>query len=177
MADPLRALPAAVVALTILLTALPPARAREADRSEPATIEADRAEIERPDGLQRYFGDVVFVQGSLRITGDEMTVRAPGGVVEFAETIGRPATSRQQTDEGEIVDAEARRIEYHADEQLVILTGDAIVTRAGERFSAGRIRYRTDTGRVVAGPDSGSSPEDESERVRIRIEPEAENGE
>jgi len=177
MADPLRGFPVAVVALVILLSVLSPARAREGDRSEPATIEADRAEIERPDGVQRYFGDVVFEQGSLRITGDEMTVRAPGGVIEFAVTIGEPATTRQETDAGEIVDAEARRIEYHADEQLVILTGDAVVTRGGERFAAGRIRYRTDTGRVVAGADAGSAPDGESGRVRIRIEPDAENGE
>lgn len=157
--------------LLLAVTTLAPAWAREGDRSEPATIEANRAEIERPDGVQRYYGDVVFVQGSLHITGDEMTVRAPGGRVAFAETVGEPATTRQETDQGEIVDAEARHIEYHADEQLVILTGDAIVTRGGERFAAGRIRYRTDTGRVVAGPGN----EQEGERVRIRIEPEAEN--
>jgi lipopolysaccharide export system protein LptA len=164
-------MPAALLAMVLLV----PAWAREGDRSAPATIEAGRAEIERPDGVHRYFGDVVFVQGTLRITGDEMTVRAPNGTVQFAESIGDPATTRQQTDEGEIVDAEASRIEYHADEQLVILTGDAVVTRGGERFTAGRIRYRTDTGRVVAGPSP--EQEGEGERVRIRIEPEPENGE
>lgn len=161
--------PVALLAMILLV----PAWAREGDRSAPATIEAGRAEIERADGVHRYFGDVVFVQGTLRITGDEMTVRAPNGTVEFAESIGTPATTRQETDTGEIVDAEASRIEYHADEQLVILTGNAVVTRGGERFAAGRIRYRTDTGRVVAGPGA----EQDGERVRIRIEPESENGE
>jgi len=155
---------------TVLLA---PAWAREGDRSQPATIEAGRAEIERPAGVHRYFDDVVFVQGTLRITGDEMTVRAPNGTVEFAESIGEPATTRQETDKGEIVDAEAGRIEYHADEQLVILIGDAVVTRGGERFAAGRIRYRTDTGRVVAGPGA----DQDGERVRIRIEPESGDGE
>lgn len=164
--------PARGLVLLLALLSLVPAWARESDRSQPTTIEANRAEIDRPDGVQRYFGDVVLEQGTLRITGDEMMLRAPGGTVEFAETLGQPATTRQETDTGEIVNAEARNIEYHATEQLVILKGDAIVTRGGERFTAGQIRYQTDTGRVVAGPGEG----EQGERVRIRIEPEPETG-
>lgn len=163
---------ARALVLLIAATVIGPAQAREGDRSAPATIEADRAEIQRADGLQKYFGDVVFVQGTMRITGDQMTVRAPGGRVRFAETHGNPATTRQQTDRGEIVDAQAQHIEYRAEQELVILTGNAVITRGGERFAAGRIRYRTDTGRVVAGPGDG---ENTGERVRIRIEPEAGN--
>lgn len=155
------------IAILLLAVALP-ASAREEDREAPATIEADRVEVERADGISRYYGDVVFVQGTLRITGDEMMLRSPGGVVRFAETRGQPATVRQETDAGELVDAEAALIEYEAGQQLITLTGDAVMRREGERFAAGRIRYRTDTGRVEAG-SSGNE-----ERVRIRIEPEAE---
>lgn len=155
-----------LAALVLAALALP-ASAREADRSAPATIEADRAEIERPEGISRYYGDVVFVQGTLRITGERMTLHAPNGVVEYADTRGDPATVRQRTDAGELVDAEARLIEYEADEQLITLTGDAVVRREGERFAAGKIRYRTDTGRIEAGTEEGKD-----ERVRIRIEPE-----
>lgn len=158
-----------LVALLVVL----PAGARESDRSQPATIEADRAEIDQQEGVQRYFGEVVLVQGTLRITGDEMMLRAPGGTLEFAETVGAPATTRQEMDTGELVDARARTIEYYATEQLVILEGDAVVTRGGERFSAGRIRYQTDTGRVVAGAREG----EQGERVRIRIEPEPQQAE
>lgn len=152
------------IALLLLAVALPSV-AREGDRGAPATIEADRVEIERPEGVSRYYGDVVFVQGTLRITGDEMVLRAPDGVVQFAETRGQPATVRQETDAGELVDAEARQIEYEADQQLITLIGDAVMRREGERFAAGRIRYRTDTGRVEAESDG------DEQRVRIRIEP------
>lgn len=161
-----RRLPIALLLLAIAL----PSMAREGDRDEPATIEADRVEIERPEGVSRYYGDVVFVQGTLRITGDEMILRSPGGVVQYAETRGQQATVRQQTDAGEWVDAEADVIVYEADEQLITLTGDAVMRREGERFAAGRIRYRTDTGRVEA--ESGGN----DNRVRIRIEPEDESG-
>lgn len=167
MADWRRWLIAALLAPLAL-----PVSAREEDREAPATIEADRVEIERPEGVSHYYGDVVFVQGTLRITGDEMTLRAPGGLVEYAETRGDPATVRQQTDAGEWVDAEADVIVYEADEQLITLKGDALMQREGERFAAGRIRYRTDTGRVEA--ESGG----DEKRVRIRIEPDkdAESG-
>lgn len=159
-----------VTALLLAALALP-AAGREGDRSAPATIEADRAEIERPEGISHYYGDVVFVQGTLRITGDRMTLHSPGGVVEFADTHGDPATVRQETDAGEIVDAEAQLIEYQAEEQLITLTGDAVVRRAGERFAAGKIRYRTDSGRIEAGANG------DDERVRIRIKPDEQPGE
>ena len=171
MADPRPALLPIVGLLAALAAGV--AGARDDDRAQPATIEADRVEVLRPEGVSHYYGDVVFVQGSLRITGAEMTLRAPGGAVEFAETIGEPATVRQETDAGAIVDAEGRRIEYQADAQLITLTGDAVMRRGGERFAAGRIRYRTDTGRVEAGAEGNGG----DERVRIRIEPEPEAAE
>ena len=137
----------------------------DSDRQQPATIEADRVEIDREAGVSRYFGDVVFVQGTLRVTGNTMTLRANGGRVEYAETHGEPATVRQETDAGEQVDAEARTIEYAAGASRITLIGNAVLRRAGERFAAGRIRYRTDTGRIQA------DARDNDERVRIRIDP------
>jgi len=150
----------------VLLAALAPcAPARQSDRNEPANIEADRAQIDRPAGVSHYYGDVVFTQGTLRITGDTVTVRAPDGGLQYAESHGNPATARQETETGEVVHANAQTIVYDADAGLVTLTGDAELLREGERFAAGEIRYRTDTGRIEAERGSGG------DRVHIRIEP------
>ena len=148
-----------------LALAVPLPAARESDRQAPASIEADRVEIERPSGVSRYFGDVVFEQGTLRITGERMTLRAPGGVVRHAEVHGERATIRQQTDAGQTVRARARNIVYDAETGVAILTGNAELLRGGDRFTAGRIEYRPDTGRIDATGGDGD------ERVRIRIQP------
>ena len=169
--------PETLVAIALLALALvaAPAGARESDRQQPATIEADRAEIDQASGESRYFGDVVFVQGSLRITGAELSMTAPDGVVRHAEAHGtpegEPARIRQQTDTGQVVRAHARTIDYDAEQGLVTLVGNAELLRDGEHFAAGRIRYWPDARRVEGGRG------DDGGRVRIRIEPETvENG-
>lgn len=163
-----RAPTTAEVLLIALALAVAPATAtaRDSDRDAPAQIEADRAEIDRAAGVSRYYGNVVYTQGTLRITGDRVTVRAPGGEIRYAESNGRPATVRQETDAGDLVRAQARTIVYRAEVPRVTLTGEAELHREGDRFAAGQIRYWPDTGRVEAdqGEDGG--------RVEIRIAPE-----
>lgn len=164
---PRRAAPALALALAL---AAAPASAREGDRSQPADVEADRVEIDRDTGISHYYGNVVFTQGTLRLSGDRVDLRAPGGVMEHATAVGAPARVRQETDAGEVVRAHARTIEYDAVEGLVTLTGDAELLRTGERFAAGRIVYRQDSGRLEAGRG------DDDQRVRIRIEPHERDG-
>lgn len=161
-----------VIQLTAALTlalAASAAPALKSDRQKPASIEADRVEIDRRAGVSRYYGNVVFTQGTLRITGERMMLRAPGGVVKHAEVHGERATLRQQTEAGDIVHARARHIIYEADDGLVTLIDNAELERSGDRFTAARIEYRTATGRIDA---SGGGGEDGG-RVRIRIEPPA----
>lgn len=141
------------------------AQAREDDREQPATIEADRAEIDRGSGESVYFGNVVFEQGTLHLTGDRLALALREGVVEQAEARGEPARIRQETDAGQLVRARGRTIDYDATEGLIVLTGNARLQRDGERFAAGQIRYWPDSGRVEG--DRG----DDGERVQIRIEP------
>lgn len=147
-----------------------PSVAREDDRRQPATIEADRAEIDRASGKSLYFGNVVFEQGTLRLTGERVTIVTRAGVIDYAEARGDPARIRQETDAGQLVRAHGRTIDYDASEGLIVLTGNAELQRDGERFAAGRIRYWPDSGRVEGGRGEDGG------RVRIRIVPEADNG-
>ena len=167
---PLKGRPGAcVLFLAAALTVALPASAGELGRDEPATIESDRAELDREQGVSRYFGNVEFVQGDLRITGERMDIQAPDGNLRRAETEGDPARIFHVTAEGERIRARAQRIVYEPDVPRVTLTGSAEVERGGDRFRAGRIAYAPDTGRVDAERDDG-------ERVRITIQPETMNG-
>ena len=156
--------------LVIAVLAGAPAHARDDDRQQPATIEADRAEIDRASGESLYFGNVVFEQGTLRLTGDRVAIATREGTVDRAEAQGDPARIRQENNQGQMVRAHGRTIDYDAAEGLVVLTGNAELQRDGERFAAGKIRYWPDSGRVEG--DRG----DDGGRVQIRIEPESGNG-
>ncbi|MEF8834309.1 MAG: lipopolysaccharide transport periplasmic protein LptA [Halofilum sp. (in: g-proteobacteria)] len=165
-----RAESASALLVAAAMLAMTAAQAREDDREKPATIEADRAEVDRASGESQYFGNVVFEQGTLRLTGEHVTVFTREGAIDRAEARGTPARIRQENDAGQMVRAHARTIDYDASEGLVVLTGDAELQRDGERFAAGRIRYWPDSGRVEGGRGEDGG------RVRIRIEPETGSG-
>lgn len=155
------------------------AAALSSDRQQPIEIEADFAELDDEEGTTVYIGNVVVVQGSLRMTGDRLRVNfTPERELKDAYLEGRLATFRQTPDEGqEDVEGEARNIEYHALENLIYLIEKAEVIQ-GERLTQGhRINY--DTARSIVtvrsaratSADKDGQPKEGSGRVRIIIPP------
>jgi len=68
------------------------------DRNEPATVEADEVEYDFRTGERTYKGNVIVVQGTLRITGDKLVVKYNGDKLESATTWGRLASFKQRPD-------------------------------------------------------------------------------
>lgn len=159
----------AAMALALLATGASPARADTLARDEPATIESDRAELDRQAGISRYYGNVEFVQGELRIVSDFMIIEAPEGNLQRARADGEPARAWHRTADGEEVRARARSITYEPGAPRITLEGSAEVERERDLFRAAIIVYAPDTGRVDAERDDG-------ERVRITIQPETMRG-
>ena len=154
------------------------ATALTTDREKPIEIEADNAEADNARMVTIYKGDVIIIQGSLRIAGDTVTVHFDENFdITKAVTEGRPSTFRQLPDgETEYRTARARRMEYHAKKDLIVLLGDAQYGKGESRLRADRIEYdslnsrvRAETdksrGDVSGGDGSGSG------RVRIKIQP------
>ena len=73
--------------------------ALESDRDQPIHIKADRITVNEKQGVSYYQGIVKFTQGSLRVTGDEVTVFLQGDVLNKVIVIGNPATLKQLPDQ------------------------------------------------------------------------------
>ena len=149
------------------------------DSEQPIEIEADFAELDDVDGTTVYIGNVVVVQGSIRMTGDRLRVNFTAERdLKDAYLEGRLATFKQTpNDQQEDVEGEALLIEYHALESMLILIEKAKVTQ-GERLTQGhRINYDTERSIVTvrssrAGkPNIDEQPKAGSGRVRIIIPP------
>ena len=99
------------------------AYALSTDKQQDIEIEADSAEMDDVKGVTIYKGDVVVVQGSIRMTGHTMTVyNDDNGETELVIMQGTPATYRQLPDDSKIYDeAEALQMEYYALKDYVIL--------------------------------------------------------
>jgi lipopolysaccharide export system protein LptA len=162
-----------IKALLVLLCILPStaAQAQSADLSQPANIEADRAEFDDLKQVSIYAGNVVFTQGSIRVNADQITLFTREGQLHRLLIEGKPAKFRQLNDAGEEIRAEGFEMEYRADESHLRLEGKAKLSRTGESFSSERIDYDTAKRTVRAGREGAT----EAERVKIVIQPSRSN--
>lgn len=160
----------------ILATMMNCAFALSTDKQQDIEIEADSAEMDDIKGITIYRGDVVVVQGSIRMTGHTMTVyNDENDETELVIMQGTPATYRQLPDDSKVYDeAEAIQMEYYALKDYVILIDEALVTQEGLRFSGSRIEYDTVLSQVKAKgstkttKDKGSKKKADG-RVKITI--------
>jgi len=147
------------------------------DKDQPIEIEADAADLDNEKGITIYRGNVVLTQGSVRMTGDIMTVYFNDDELDTLIMEGKPARYRQLPDSSNIYDeAEALRMEYYELKSLVILIDKASFKQEGLSFSGNRIEYDTEHSRVKARGSikqhSGTGDSSSSgDRVKIILKP------
>ena len=159
--------------LLCALTAVSGAYALPTDRDQPIHVQADSAELDDRQGKAVYRGDVVITQGTLKITGNTVTVtRNAKGEIDTFTSQGRPAYYEQQPEVGEsLVQAYGRTIEYFAGNERIVLTDQAKVVRDGNTFEGERIVYDTRTQMVNAGRAQGGSVTTPRPRIDMVIQP------
>lgn len=157
--------------LALLAGVAIPAAAQSGDANQPIRIQANAAMLDDRQNVAVYTGSVVVTQGSMRLTGNRVTLTLDNAhEVQKLVSQGTPATFRQTPEGGKQVDAEALTIEYHADTERVILIDEGFLEQAGNTFQGQRITYDiqrqvVDAGRAAAGDG------DSAERIEIVIQP------
>lgn len=142
------------------------AMALATDHDQPINIVADHAEADDAKGVSTYTGNVILTQGTLRIRGAILHVyydkdhRMTKLVAE-----GDPAHFRQLPDNSQVYEhAEAKRMEYYAQRDVVILLRDARWWQGEQKITGERIVYNSRAGRVEA--QSGTTGK---QRVHVTI--------
>ncbi|MBT6275574.1 MAG: lipopolysaccharide transport periplasmic protein LptA, partial [Chromatiales bacterium] len=128
------------------------ATALTSDRDQPINIEADWAEADDTRRTTVYKGRVVVMQGSIRITGDVVTMYydTKRELTKMVAT-GRPARFRQKADGKEgLQRADASRLEYLVRSDTMVLVGKAKLAQGASKVSADRIVYDTRNSRLKA---------------------------
>ncbi len=164
---------------TVFIIMLNNAFALSTDKEKDIEIEADSAEMDDLKGITIYRGDVIVVQGSIRMTGHTMTVHFDdNGDMELVIMQGTPATYRQLPDNSKNYDeAEALQMEYYALKDYIILKEKALVTKPdGSTMSGKRIDYDTALSKVIAKGSTTTAKNDKDKtdkkkdgRIRITI--------
>ena len=152
------------------------------DKDQPIEIEADSAELDDKKGVTIYEGNVVVTQGSIRMTGEQMTVNyTKDNELDTVVLTGKPATYRQLPDKSDVYDeSEALRMEFYKAKNLIVLINNAKVKQRDVRFSGDRIEYDTEHSKIRARgsvkqtaptTEGGEAVAPEQGRVKIIIKP------
>jgi len=152
--------------LVLALTAFPTgAGALSTDQDQPFRIDAGSASLDHQNRVATYRGDVVIVRGSLRITGDLVTMRFDENY-DLATLVaeGELARFEQQLDSGPMQQGKAARIEYRVEDGAMIFVGTAQIAQGEFVMRAERIDYDSVTGSI-----KGVGEEAESEGPRVTI--------
>jgi lipopolysaccharide export system protein LptA len=127
------------------------------DRQQPLKIEADQAHFDNQQGLAVYDGNVVVIQGSIRLTADKVTIYLSQVQQDVSKVVatGKPAYFQQRLDQGDDVKAKAEEMEYNAVENRLYLRLEAELRKekAGEDTyvsNAPCISYDTQGGIIQA---------------------------
>jgi lipopolysaccharide export system protein LptA len=150
------------------------------DKNQDIEIESNTVYLDDTKNIGIYTGNVIIVQGSIRITGDKLTVfYTSENELEKIIVEGQPATFRQLPDNSTVYDeAEALVMEYHENENMIVLANKAVVKQGDRRLLAEHIEYDTELSQVRAKGGGPSSNVTEDNRVRLIIpgkKPESEN--
>ena len=167
---------ASLLLLSFLLAGSNTAIALSSDSEQPIEIEANAAELDDEKGVTVYTGNVIVTQGSIKMTGDKMTVYyTEDKELDTVVMVGKPATYRQLPDDSDVYDeAEARRMEFYEAKNLIVLIDNAEVRQEGLRFSGERIEYDTLHSKIRAQgktktEKAGTEQATEKDNGRVKI--------
>lgn len=129
------------------------------DRDQPIEIEADKATIDNIKGIANYEGDVIVIQGSIRISSDIMNIKySKARSIETIVTIGNPSRFKQRLDNGEIIKAKALEMEYNAIKNIIYLRRQAELRKnlnGKDNYISNAPRITYDTQRGIIRADKG----------------------
>ena len=143
------------------------------DRDQPIRIQADSAELDDKQGVAVYRGDVIITQGTLKITGDTVTItQTASGDIDVFTSVGNLAYYEQKPAvDKEVVKAYGKTIQYFASNERIVLIDQAKVVQEGNTFEGEKIVYDTRRQIVNAGRATGSNVSTPRPRIDMVIQP------
>ena len=155
--------------LVLALAAFPAgAGALSTDQDQPVRIDAGSASLDHQKRIATYKDRVVIVRGSLRITGDLVTMHFDESY-DLATLVaeGEPARFEQRLDDGALQKGQAARIEYRVEDGAMLFAGSAQIAQGEFRMKAERIDYDSVTGSIQGAADEAEA---KSGRVTITLQ-------
>lgn len=141
--------------------------ALESDADQPITIDSNSATYDEKKSLSTYYGNVISVQGSMRVNSAKLVAYLRDGDVDKLVWTGKPARFVQKPEGNkEEIKGKALTLEYYPDKALFVLIKDAVVTQGTSTYASDLINYDTRNSMVKAGQRNT-----DANRVRVTLKP------
>ncbi len=160
---------ASVMALLISSSAL----ALKSDRDQPADIEAEDTLFDFKTGKRTFTGNVIVIQGTLRIKADKVVANYKDGELQNATAWGKPARFKQRPDgKPNDVEGSGRKIYVNSIKNTLLLTTRARLKQGGDTVNGESILYNmaNDTLKVQGGTSIGTSGKSGKARPQRKLE-------
>lgn len=154
------------LALALSLSA-PLANALPEDQQQPIRVTADNAVQE--NNTVTYRGNVVIVQGTIKIAADQVLIYHDKGKLQRAVATGKPVHFQEQPDaKGGLMTGQAGTVIYYNTDQRIELIQDALVDRDQSTLKGQRIEYLMASKTLRA---DGASANSQPGRVEMVLQP------
>lgn len=141
--------------------------ALESDSDQPIIIDSDTATYDDVKAISTYTGNVISIQGSIRVNSDKLVVYFVNGEADKLVFTGNFAKFKQKPNEGDQdIVGQALIGEYYPKKNLLILIDKATVWRENGVYSSDWIEYDLRTSLVKAGEKVK-----ENKRVHVILQP------
>jgi lipopolysaccharide export system protein LptA len=120
-----------------------------ADSSLPVEVTADQLRVDQSDGTAIFDGNVMIVQGEMRLSASEVRVEYAAATETTPGRIARMHASGGVTIVSGADAAEAQEAVYNIDDGQIVLTGEALMTQGANTISGDRMVINLDSGSAV----------------------------
>jgi lipopolysaccharide export system protein LptA len=146
-----------IAAFLVFLAATGIAHAKQSDSSQPVLVKADNSVMDQDKEIATLTGHVKLDQGTMHVDGDKAVGHFDqNNQIQRAVTTGSPANFHQTLDDNTLVHGSAANIDYSVSDNLVTLTGNAVVVHEGQgEYHGAKLTYNTDTGQIVGEGGAG----------------------
>ena len=150
------------------------ASALSTDSDQPMNIDADRVDIDDEKGTNIFRGHVKITRGSIRISGDKVTVyRDKEKNLDKIHIVGKRAHFQQTPDNKKVpVIAEAEELFYDSIKEILIMRRNGEIVQGGDTFTGDHIIYDSKRDKITAKQTKSSTgTKSGNGRVHITIQP------
>ncbi|TRW91296.1 lipopolysaccharide transport periplasmic protein LptA [Candidatus Methylobacter oryzae] len=141
--------------------------ALESDGDQPIIIDSNTATYDDVKAISTYTGNVISIQGSIRVNSDKLVVYFIDGEADKMVFTGNLAKFKQTPHEGDPdITGEALTGEYYPKKNLLVLIGKATVWQGSGAYASDFIEYDLKTSLVKAG-----EKESDNKRVHVVLQP------